>query len=50
MSGATVNEGSTVGIGPSLGAIVDGSLVITVDVGVGTGQIVGGDSVATRIG
>ena len=50
MSGATVDEGSTVGIGLSLGATVDGSLVITVHVGVGTGEVVGGDRVGTGIG
>ena len=50
MSGAIVDEGSTVGNGLSLVATEDGSLVITVDVGVGTGQIVGGDRVGTGIG
>ena len=50
MSGAIVDEGSTVIVEMSLGATVEESLVITVDVGAGTGKIVGGDGVGTRIG
>ena len=50
MSGATVDEGSTVGIGMSLGATVDGSLVITVDIGVGMPSITVRVGVGTGFG
>ena len=50
MSGAIVDEGSTVGIGPSLGATVDGSLIITVDVGVSIPGITVRVSVGTGFG
>ena len=48
--GAIVGGGPTEGIGPSVGGTVDGGLVITVNVGVDVGVIVGGNSVGTEIG
>ena len=50
VSGAVVDEGPTAGIGLSLGAAVDGALVITVDVGVGVRGITGSVSVGTGSG
>lgn len=42
VSGAIVRGGSTVGIGPSVDGTVDRAMVITDDVEVGAGGIVGG--------